>query len=392
MTSGSARSSSAVPLVDLQAQYSPLRDAILAAIARVCDSQRFIMGPEVDALEQELAPLIGVEHAVAVSSGTDALLLALMALGIGSGDEVITTTYSFFATAGCVTRVGARPVLVDIDPSTFNMDPAAIDRAITPRTRAIVPVHLFGLCADMEAITGIAARAGVPVIEDAAQAIGASHTSRPAGGMGAIGCFSFFPSKNLGAFGDAGLVTTNDAELARKVRLLRTHGMEPKYYHHVVGGNFRMDALQAAVLRVKAAHLGAWNEARRVNASRYGRLFRDAGLLDRVQLPVEPSGRRHVFNQFVIRVPGRDRLKQHLDAKRIGNEIYYPVPFHLQPCFADLRHRRGDFPHAERAADESLAIPIYPELSLEQQKAVVGAIADFVNGHSSAVDERTVPA
>jgi len=381
-----------VPLLDLQAQYAPLREAILAAIARVCDSQRFIMGPEIDALEGELAALIGVEHVIAVSSGTDALLLALMALGIGPGDEVITTTYSFFATAGCVVRVGARPVLVDIDPTTFNMDPAAIDRAITPRTRAIIPVHLFGLCADMEAITGIAARIGVPVIEDAAQAIGASHASRPAGGMGAIGCFSFFPSKNLGAFGDAGVVTTNDAELARKVRLLRTHGMEPKYYHSAVGGNFRMDALQAAVLRVKAPHLGAWTEARRVNASRYTRLFRDAGLLDRVQLPVEPSGRRHVFHQFVLRVPGRDRLKQHLDARRIGNEIYYAVPFHLQPCFADLGHRRGDFPHAERAADESLAIPIYPELSLQQQATVVGAIADFVNGHSPAVDERTVTA
>jgi dTDP-4-amino-4,6-dideoxygalactose transaminase len=381
-----------VPLLDLQQQYAPLRAAILAAVTRVCDSQRFILGPEVDALEQELAALIGVEHAVAVSSGTDALLLAMMALGIGPGDEVITTTYSFFATAGCVARLGARPVLVDIEPSTFNIDPAGIARAITPRTRAIVPVHLFGLCADMDAIGEIAARAGVPVIEDAAQAIGATHRSRPAGGLGAAGCFSFYPSKNLGAFGDAGLVTTNDRDLAQRVRLLRTHGMEPRYVHHAVGGNFRMDALQAAVLRVKAPHLEAWTEARRVNASRYARLFRDAGLLDRVVVPTEPPERRHIFNQFPIRVNDRDRLKQHLDARRIGNEIYYPVPFHLQPCFAGLGYRHGHFPHAERASVECLAIPIFAELSLQQQETVVGTIAEFVNGQSSAVDERTVTA
>ncbi len=381
-----------VPLLDLQAQYAPLRDDILAAITRVCDSQRFIMGGEIDALEHELAVLIGVEHTVAVSSGTDALLLAMMTLGIGQGDEVITTTYSFFATAGCVARLGARPVLVDIDPSTLNIDPSAIARAITPRTRAIVPVHLFGLCAEMDPIVDVASGAGVPIIEDAAQAIGATYRSRPAGGMGAMGCFSFFPSKNLGAFGDAGLLTTNDATLARRARLLRTHGMEPKYYHQTVGGNFRMDALQAAVLRVKAPHLAAWTEARRLNASRYLRLFRDAGLLDRVQLPVEPSGSRHIFNQFVIRVSDRDRLKHHLDARRIGNEIYYPVPFHLQPCFVDLGHSPGDFPCAQRAADASLAIPIYSELSTYQQETVVRAIAEFVNGQSVTVDERTVTA
>ena len=367
-----------IPLLDLQAQNGPLRDEILAAIARVCDSQRFIMGPEIDAFEGEMSRLLGVEHAIAVSSGTDALLLALMTLGIGPGDEVITPTYSFFATAGAVVRLGARPVLVDIDPSTFNVDPAAIAAVITPRTKAILPVHLFGLSADLDPILDEGSRSGVPVIEDAAQAIGATYKMRQVGAQGALGCFSFFPSKNLGAFGDAGLVTTNNQELARRARLLRTHGMHPKYYHHAVGGNFRMDALQAAVLRVKAPHLAAWTEARRVNASRYHRLFAEAGLTSVVALPTEPPGRRHIFNQFVIRTAHRDQLKQHLDAKGIGNEIYYPVPFHLQPCFADLGHHAGDFPNAERAAAESLAIPIYGELTLEQQRTVVDTVAEFV--------------
>jgi len=367
-----------IPLLDLQAQNGPLRNEILAAIARVCDSQRFIMGPEIDAFEGEMSRLLGVEHAIAVSSGTDALLLALMTLGIGPGDEVITPTYSFFATAGAVVRLGARPVLVDIDPSTFNVDPAAIAAVITPRTKAILPVHLFGLSADLDPILDEGSRSGVPVIEDAAQAIGATYKMRPVGAQGALGCFSFFPSKNLGAFGDAGLVTTDSQELARRARLLRTHGMHPKYYHHAVGGNFRMDALQAAVLRVKAPHLAAWTEARRVNASRYHRLFAEAGLTSVVVLPAEPPGRRHIFNQFVIRTAHRDQLKQHLDAKGIGNEIYYPVPFHLQPCFADLGHHPGDFPHAERAAAESLAIPIYGELTLEQQRTVVATVAEFV--------------
>lgn len=368
-----------VPLLDLRGQYAPLRESILGAMTRVCDSQRFIMGPEVVALEEELGALLGVGHAVAVSSGTDALLLALMALGVTAGDEVVTTTFSFFATAGAISRVGARPVFVDIDPATFNIDPGAIARAVSPRTKAILPVHLFGLMADMDPIVDEAQRAGVPIIEDAAQAIGATYHGRPAGGIGDLGCLSFFPTKNLGAFGDAGLLTTNDAALADRARLLRTHGMEPKYYHHAIGGNFRMDALQAAVLRVKAPHLAAWTEARRVNAARYARLFRDRGLLDRVGLPVEPAGRRHIFNQFVIRVADRDHLKRHLDRRGIGNEIYYPVPFHLQSCFADLRYRAGDFPHAERAAGECLAIPIYSELSVEQQETVVDAIAAFVN-------------
>jgi dTDP-4-amino-4,6-dideoxygalactose transaminase len=373
-----------VPLLDLRAQYAPLRDEILAAVTRVCDSQRYIMGPEITAFEEEIASLIGVRHAVSVSSGTDAVLLALMVLGIGPGDEVVTSTYSFFATAGAIVRVGARPVLVDTDPTTFNLDPGRLAAAMTARTKAVMPVHLFGLSADMDPIVAIASRAGVPVIEDAAQAIGATYHDRPAGGIGAMGCFSFFPSKNLGAFGDAGLLTTEDPNFATRARLLRTHGMEPKYYHHMVGANFRMDALQAAVLRVKAPHLAAWTEARRVNASRYARLFRDAGLIDRVVLPIEPAGRRHIFNQFVIRTAGRDALKAHLDARGVGSEIYYPVPFHLQPCFANLGYRLGDFPIAERAAAESLAIPIYSELTVGQQQTVVDAVAEFLGDQTAS--------
>jgi dTDP-4-amino-4,6-dideoxygalactose transaminase len=380
-----------IPLLDLQAQYAPLREKILAAVTRVCDSQRYIMGPEIVAFEEEIATLIGVSHAVTVSSGTDALLLALMALDVKAGDEVITSTYSFFATAGAIARVGARPVLVDIDPTTFNLDPVALASAITDRTKAILPVHLYGLCADMDPILAIAQRHGIPVIEDAAQAIGATYHGRPAGTMGAVGCFSFFPSKNLGALGDAGLLTTVDAQLAHRATLLRNHGMEPKYHHHVIGGNFRMDALQAAVLRVKAPYLAAWTEARRMNAQRYVRLFHERSMTKRVVLPVEPAGLYHIYNQFVIRVADRDGLKAHLDAKRIGNEIYYPVPFHLQPCFAYLGYRRGDFPNAERAANESLAIPIYSELTIDQQQTIVDAIAEFVvgpvvSGHSRSRD------
>jgi dTDP-4-amino-4,6-dideoxygalactose transaminase len=374
-----ADTTSGVPLLDLQAQYKPLRAEILAAIERVCDSQRFIMGPEITALEHEMAAMLGIRHAVAVSSGTDALLLALMALDIKAGDEVVTPTYSFFATAGAVARLGATPVLVDVDDATFNLDPATLARAITPKTKAIIPVHLFGQSAEMEPILNVAAKTGIPVVEDAAQAIGATYKSQPLGGLGAFGCFSFFPSKNLGAFGDAGLVTTNDESLAKKARLLRTHGMEPRYYHHLVGANFRMDALQAAILRVKAPHLAGWTERRRANADRYRALFRDAGLLDRVTLPIEAPDRRHIYNQFVIRTPDRDGLKKHLDAAGIGTEIYYPVPFHQQPCFAYLGHRAGDFPRAERAAQDSLAIPIYSELTLEQQETVVSAVAAFVH-------------
>ncbi len=367
-----------IPLLDLDAQYQPLRGELVDALTRVADSQRYIMGPEVAALETELAALLDVRHAVAVSSGTDALLVALMALGIGPGDEVVTSTYSFFATAGCVARLGARPVLVDIDPVTFNIDTAAAAAAITSKTKAILPVHLFGLSADLDPLLAAAARAGIPVLEDAAQAIGATYGVRPVGGFGAAGCFSFFPSKNLGAFGDAGLVTSNDDDLARRIRLLRTHGMQPKYVHHLVGGNFRMDEIQAAVLRVKAPHLLAWTEARRANAARYRALFRETALDGRIMLPLEPEGRRHIYNQFVIRVADRDGLKAHLDARGIGSEVYYPIPFHLQPCFEYLGYAAGAFPHAERAAKESLAIPIYGELTSEQQEAVVSAVAGFM--------------
>lgn len=374
---------SGVPLLDLQAQYAPIRTELLEVITRVCDSQRFVMGPEVDAFEREMAALIDVPHAISVSSGTDALLLALMALGIGHGDEVITTTYSFFATAGVIARVGARPILIDIDPVTYNIDVTRIESAITPRTKAIMPVHLYGQCADMQPMLDLSSRTGIPIIEDAAQAIGATWQGRQAGTLGAFGCFSFFPSKNLGAFGDGGLVTTTDPALAKRAALMRNHGMEPKYYHHMIGGNFRMDALQAAVLRVKAPHLAAWTDGRRRNAARYATLFAAAGLNDRVVLPVEARGCRHIYNQFVIRVPRRNELKAFLDARRIGNEIYYPVPFHLQPCFADLGHVRGQFPHAEAAADETIAIPVYAELTEAQQTTVVAAIAEFL-GRDSA--------
>jgi dTDP-4-amino-4,6-dideoxygalactose transaminase len=366
-----------VPLLDLKAQYDPLRASILDAVTRVCDSQRFIHGPEVEGLERELEAYLGVQHAVGMSSGTDALLAALMAIGIGPGDEVVTSTYSFFATAGCVARLGARPVLVDIDPATFNIDPAATVAAMTSRTRAIVPVHLFGQSAELMPIINAAAKAGVVVIEDAAQAIGASYHDHAVGSLGAIGCFSFFPSKNLGAFGDAGLVTSNDAALGRQLRLVRNHGMEPKYYHHIVGGNFRLDALQAAVLRVKLPHLEGWTAGRQRNAARYRALFADAGLTDRVQLPCEAPRRTHIYNQFVIRAADRDGLKAHLDRQGIGTEVYYPVPFHLQKCFASLGYRQGAFPHAEAAASDSLALPIYPELTEPQQATVVDAIRAF---------------
>jgi len=376
MTIGQAAEVS-VPLLDLQAQYRPIRDEILAAIVRVCDSQRFILGPENAALESELAASLETGHAIAVSSGTDALLVAMMALGIGPGTEVITPTYSFFATAGCAARLGATPVFVDVDPATFNVDPAAIERAITPKTRAILPVHLFGLAAAMDPIVEIAARAGVPVIEDAAQAIGARYHGRPMGSFGAVTCYSFFPSKNLGGFGEGGLVTTDDAALAREIRLLRNHGAEPKYVHHRIGGNFRLDEIQAAVLRVKAPHLPAWSDARRRNADRYRELFAEYGLTDRITLPVEPAGCHHIYNQFVIRGPRRDALMSHLRERRIGTEIYYPVPFHRQTCFESIAKPDASFPVADEAANSSLALPIYGELTALQQRHVVRSIAEF---------------
>jgi dTDP-4-amino-4,6-dideoxygalactose transaminase len=376
MPTVSSVSTPSVPLLDLTAQYAPLRDQILEAITRVCDSQRFILGPETQALERELAAMLDVRDAIGVSSGTDALLVAMMALGIGAGDEVITSTYSFFATAGCITRLGARPVLVDIDPVTYNIDAAAVARALTSKTRAIIPVHLYGHCADMTAIQEIASKAGVPVIEDACQSIGSTWQGKQSGSIGALGCFSFFPSKNLGAFGDAGLVTTNDAALAAEVRLLRGHGAERRYYHEKVGGNFRIDELQSAVLRVKAPHLAEWTAARRRNADRYRTMFSSHGL-HQVVLPVEQSGAFHIYNQFVVRLPQRDGVKDHLQAQGIGCEIYYPVPFHLQACFQDLGYAAGAFPAAEDAAAESLALPIYGELTEAQQERVVSAIAAF---------------
>ena len=326
----------AVPLLDLEAQYRPLRDDILAAITRVCDSQRFIMGPEVEALERELEAYLGVAQAIGVSSGTDALLATFMALGIGPGDEVVTSTYSFFATAGCVTRVGATPRLVDIDPVTYNLDPAAVRAAVTPRTRAIVPVHLYGLCADMDPILAVAREANVAVVEDACQAIGARYKGRQAGTMGSAGCFSFFPSKNLGAFGDGGLVTTGQAALGREIALLRNHGAEPKYHHLRIGGNFRLDALQAAVLRVKLPHLAAWTEARRRNAGRYAALFEEGRLTDDVTLPVEPEGYHHIFNQYGVRVPARDRVRAHQprDRRSVGQPS--------NPDRSETQERLGD--------------------------------------------------
>ncbi len=365
-----------VPLLDLEAQYRPIRDDVLAAVIRVCDSQRFIQGPEVEALERELAAALGVAEAIGVSSGTDALLVAMMALGVGEGDEVITSTYSFFATAGCIARLGAIPRLVDIDPATYNLLPAAVRSAISSRTKAIIPVHLYGLCADMDPLLTIAAEAGVPVIEDACQAIGATYHGRQAGSMGTAGCFSFFPSKNLGAFGDGGLVTTGDVSLARELRRLRNHGSETKYYHQKVGGNFRLDALQAAILRVKLPHLPGWTAMRRENAARYRRLFAEVLTDPGIVLPIEPDGRFHIYNQFVVRVPRRDRVRALLTESGVGTEVYYPVPFHLQECFATLGYRRGDFPAAEAASESTLAVPIYGELTVAQQEFVVRALGE----------------
>lgn len=366
-----------VPLVDLKAQYAPIRSDVLQAMTRVCDAQRFILGPEVEALERELEAFLGVPHAIGVSSGTDALLAALMALGVGAGDEVITSPFSFFATAGSIARLGARPVFVDIDPATYNLDPAGIASVVTAKTKAIIPVHLFGQSAEMMPILESAARAGVSVVEDAAQAVGARYRGRPVGSLGAIGCFSFFPTKNLGAFGDGGLVTTRDAALARSMRAIRQHGGDVKYHHETVGANFRLDALQAAILRVKLPYLQGWTSARQRNAARYEALFAGADLTSTVRLPARAAERTHIYNQFVIGVPERDRLRAYLQTQGIGTEVYYPVPLHLQPCFRGLGYARGAFPMAEAAAGEVLALPIYAELTDDQQAWVVEAIRTF---------------
>ena len=392
-----------IPLLDLKAQYATIREEVRAVVDRVMDSQYFVMGPEVEALEREVAAYSQCGHAIGVSSGTDALIAAMMAIGIGPGDEVITTPYSFFATAGSIVRLGARAVFVDIDPITYNIDPAAIEAAVTEHTRAIIPVHLYGQMADMDPIMEVARRCDLMVIEDAAQAIGAEYHGRRAGSIGHLGCFSFFPSKNLGGFGDGGMVTTNDAELAERVRMLRNHGMEPKYYHKLVGGNFRLDVLQAAVLRVKLPYLDGWTSGRQANAARYRQLFAAAGLglaaeslgclregcrsdglpaacdLGRASglvMPGEKPGYRHIYNQFVVRTARRDAVIARLKTGQIGHEIYYPVPLHLQECFAGLGYRSGDLPASECAARETLALPVYPELTAEMQSAIVSAIAE----------------
>jgi dTDP-4-amino-4,6-dideoxygalactose transaminase len=369
-----------VPLLDLKRQYESIRGEIDAAVAAVFASQQFILGPAVESCERAVAAYCGCRHAIGVSSGTDALLVCLMAEGIGPGDEVITSPFTFFATGGSIARVGAKPVFADIDPATFNLDPRGVEARITPRTRALMPVHLYGQAADMDPLLGLAARHNLVVIEDAAQAIGTSYRGRAAGSLGHYGCFSFFPSKNLGGAGDGGMVTTHDDERAERVRRLRNHGMSPKYYHAVVGGNFRLDALQAAVVGAKLPHLDGWAEGRRRNAEAYRRRLEAAGLAGGpVRLPPVVF-ERHVFNQFVVRAQRRDGLAAHLKAAGIGHEIYYPVPLHLQECFRHLGHRPGDFPESEKAAAEVLALPIYPELSGEQLAAVVDAIASFHGG------------
>jgi dTDP-4-amino-4,6-dideoxygalactose transaminase len=364
-----------VPLLDLTRQYAPLREEFMQTLDRVCETQRFILGPEVEAFEGEAASALAVDHSVAVSSGTDALLEALMAIGVGAGDEVIIPTFTFFATAGVVVRLGARPVFVDIDPVDYCINAEEIAERITSRTKAVIPVHLFGQAADMDAVVEVAGE--VPILEDCAQAWGAEFGGRQVGSIGLMGAFSFFPSKNLGCFGDGGLITTRDAKVDRMLRELRVHGQSGPYQHPSVGGNFRIDAIQAAVLRVKLPHVPGWIDGRRANAERYRKLFSEAGLDGTVGLPTEMTGRRHTFNQYVIRAPRRDELRAHLGANEIGNAVYYPLPLHLQPCFADLGHREGECPVAEQASREVLALPVFPELTEGEQAAVVEAIAKF---------------
>jgi dTDP-4-amino-4,6-dideoxygalactose transaminase len=366
-----------LPFLDLKAQFAGIRDEVLAAVTRTLESQHFILGPEVQAFEKEISALTECSHAIGCASGSDALILALLALDIGPGDEVITTPFTFFASAGSIARVGATPVFADIDRETYNIDSQAIKRAITPRTKAIMPVHLFGLAADMGATLKVADAAGIPVVEDAAQALGARYGNRAVGSLGLIGCFSFFPSKNLGGAGDGGMITTNDAALADKLQVLRVHGARSKYEYEMLGMNSRLDALQAAILSVKLHHLERWADYRRNNAARYVALFREFGLESRVSLPVTPDGLLHVYNQFTVRVKDRDTLREYLRGRAVPVEIYYPKPLHLQKAFAYLGHQTGDFPFSESASAEVLSIPIYPELTEEQQRFVVAAFADF---------------
>jgi dTDP-4-amino-4,6-dideoxygalactose transaminase len=368
-----------VPLLDVNRGYQPIREEILAAIERVCQSGRFVLGPDCEAFERRAAEYCQAAYAVGCASGSDALLLALMAFGVSAGDEVLLPSYTFFATASAASRLGAKPVFVDIESSTFNIDVAQIEALITPRTKAIIPVHLFGQCADMTAIDQIARRHNLHVIEDAAQAIGARWNGCRAGSLAEVGCFSFYPTKNLGGFGDGGLLTTDDAELAERLRRLRAHGMHPRYYHELVGINSRLDTLQAAVLNVKLDYLEGWTQKRAANAERYRELFA-ARKLDRVLvLPAQHPQCRHVWNQYVIRVPEgrRNALRSFLAERMIGTEIYYPVPLHLQKCFAELGYAPGSLPESELAATETLALPIFPELTLDEQRAVVDATADF---------------
>jgi dTDP-4-amino-4,6-dideoxygalactose transaminase len=378
-----AKTIDSVPLLDLRRQNDLCLGELRAAFERVLASGHFIMGPEVEAFEKECAALLGAKHAIGVSSGTDALLLAFMALGIGAGDEVICPSYTFFATAGCVARTGAKPVFVDVRPDTYNMDPALLERAITPKTKAIVPVHLFGQVCDMDAILAIAKKKKVALVEDAAQSLSARYKGRAAGTLGEFGCYSFFPSKNLGAFGDAGLLTTQDDALGEKARILRTHGAKPKYYHHFVGANFRIDALQAALLRVKLPRLAGYTKARQQNVERYQKGLAARGLIGREGAPLEfpkvlePDP---IWNQLVLRVRGdgrRDALLAHLKEKKVGTEVYYPLPLHLQKCFEHLGQKEGSLPVSERAAKETLAVPVFPELLPEEIDYVIAALVSF---------------
>ncbi|OHD55390.1 MAG: transcriptional regulator [Spirochaetes bacterium GWF1_41_5] len=361
-----------VPLLDLNAQYQPVADQVLSAFKEVFDSKQFIGGKQIAELEQKIAAYCGTKEAVGVSSGTDAILAVLMALEIKPGDEVITTPFTFFATAGCIRRLGAKPVFVDIEPDTYNINPVLIEKKITSRTRAIIPVHIFGQCADMERILHIAEQHRLPVIEDAAQAIGAEYRGKKAGSMGLAGCFSFFPSKNLGACGDGGMITVNDSALAEKLRFFRNHGMNPKYYHQFTGGNFRLDTIQAAILLVKLPLLESWHAGRIKNAAFYNKAL--AGI---VGTPQKKDYGRMIYNQYTIECGKRDELKSHLTAKNIGCDIYYPVPLHLQECFSDLGYIPGDLPIAEKAARQVLSLPVYPELTDEQKEYVTAEIKNF---------------
>jgi dTDP-4-amino-4,6-dideoxygalactose transaminase len=392
-----------VPLVDLSEQYRVLAEPIRERLDKVFSSQRFILGPNVEAFENAIGRFTGAPHAIGVSSGTDALLAILMALEIGPGDAVITSAYSFFATGACVARVGATPIFLDIDPATYNLSASALERYIDEqcrtdsggtlldsdnrKVRAIIPVHLFGLCCEMDPIHLISERHSLDVIEDAAQALGAEYRTkhmgvRQAGTMGEVGCFSFYPSKNLGAAGDAGMIVCRDEKLAKRLRIIRHHGMEPRYHHHFIGGNFRLDEIQAAILDVKLPYLEKWSAARRAAADFYGEEFTRANLMQRITLPAEPDRKsgltnHHIYHQYVIRTSQRDTLRKHLTEQEIGTEIYYPVPLHLQKCFSHLGYKEGDLPESERAARETLALPMYPEISREAQRYVVGAMAEF---------------